>query len=73
MLTCRLVDFVDQDTPDSPLAHCCLEWAAGQTPAPLPVEGSCSDSSITVCVPEGQYDGFQNITVNLAHVYEDDR
>lgn len=67
------VDFGDQDTPENPPAHCCLQWAPGQLPPTLPAPGACSDNNVTVCVPEGQYDGFQNMTVLLAHSYEDDR
>jgi hypothetical protein len=68
-----LVDFTDQDTPDNPPVHCCLEWASRQLPASIPVKDTCSDNNVTVCVPEGQYWGIGNLTIRLAHSYEDDR
>lgn len=65
--------FTDQDTPNNPPVHCCLEWGAGRLPASIPVENTCTDNNVTLCVPEGQYLGFGNVTIRLAHSYEDDR
>jgi hypothetical protein len=73
VLTVSPVEIADQDTPENPPVQCCIQWAAGQTPAAIPIAGACSDNGFTVCVPDGQYGGFQNMTVELAHTYEDDR